>query len=276
MPWSLICVGIAFAVFATLSRVTPCNPRQGVFTRELPDDALYFLVGTLFYTGLSAALLKMLVGWSFGGEATNAWAAIQHGYGIAHRLPIWAQVVIVLVVTDVIQYWLHRLLHLAPLWPIHAIHHSAENVDWTTTFRVHPVNFLIYNAGVAMLTAAMGFSPLTFLIVSPLNFFIGAFVHANLNWTLGPLRFVIATPVFHRWHHSCDPEVRDKNFAPTFPVLDLMFGTFHMPKDRLPEGYGAEGVPSNFAGQMIYPFRAIAGMLAERRRAAPRLGSDPT
>ena len=103
-----------------------------------------------------------------------------------------------------------------------------------------------------------------------MNFFIGAFVPIPIsNWSLGPLRFVIATPVFHRWHHSDDPALRDKNFAPTFPVLDLIFGTFHMPMDRLPEGYGAEGVPPNFLGQMAYPFQPL---IARFIRRAPTRG----
>ena len=28
------------------------------------------------------------------------------------------------------------------------------------------------------------------------------------------------------------------NFAPTFPIFDVMFGTFYMPKDRLPLQFG--------------------------------------
>ena len=139
MPWSIISVAIAFVVFAILSRLTPCNPRQGVVTRELPDDVIYYLLGTLFYTGASAAMLRVLIGWGFGGEAGGVWQAVQHGYGLARSLPLWAQVLAVFVITDVIQYWLHRAFHTGPLWPFHAIHHSAENVDWTTTFRVHPV-----------------------------------------------------------------------------------------------------------------------------------------
>ncbi len=267
MPWSIICVAAAFVIFTGLSRLSPCNPGQRALGRDLPDDVLYYLVATLFYTGASAWLLRLVIGWIYGGGAPAVWQMLQHGYGLAASLPIWAQVLAVFVITDIIQYWLHRALHTRPLWGFHAIHHSAEDVDWTTTFRMHPVNFLMYSAGVAMVIGIMGFSPLTFVIVSPVNFFIGAFVHSNLNWTLGPLRYVVATPVFHRWHHSNDPAVRDMNFAPTFPVLDLMFGTFHMPLDRLPSGYGAEGVPKGFVGQMIYPFREI--WLAARRKSPP-------
>ncbi|HWE44597.1 MAG TPA: sterol desaturase family protein [Caulobacteraceae bacterium] len=268
MPWSIICVAIAFVVFAGLSKLTPCNPGQKVLSRDLPDDVLYYLVGTFAYTGLSAAVLKLLIGWIFAADAAGVWQTVQHGYGAASHLPIALQVLLVFVVTDIVQYWLHRAFHTPALWPFHAVHHSAENVDWTTTFRVHPGQFLVYSMGVAMLVAVMGFSPLTFVIVPPVNFFIGCFVHSNLNWSLGPLRYVIATPVFHRWHHSNDPALRDMNFAPTFPVLDLIFGTFHMPMDRLPRDYGAEGVPPNFLGQMIYPFKALTQRWTRRTPAA--------
>ena len=81
-------------------------------------------------------------------------------------------------------------------------------------------------------------------------------MHANLNWTLGPFRCVLAGPVFHRWHHTAAEQGGEKNFASTFPVLDLVFGTFYMPK-TLPDAYGVadKGVPSGFAAQMLYPFR---------------------
>jgi sterol desaturase/sphingolipid hydroxylase (fatty acid hydroxylase superfamily) len=64
------------------------------------------------------------------------------------------------------------------------------------------------------------------------------------------------SPVFHRWHHSADAERQSKNFAPMFPVWDLMFGTFYMPRGRRPEAFGAEGVPDGLLGQLAHPFAA--------------------
>jgi hypothetical protein len=80
-------------------------------------------------------------------------------------------------------------------------------------------------------------------------------VHANLNWTFGPLRYLLASPVFHRWHHTLEGEGLNKNFAPTFPFLDLIFGTFYMPPGKLPEqfGNGEPDFPEGFLGQLIYP-----------------------
>jgi sterol desaturase/sphingolipid hydroxylase (fatty acid hydroxylase superfamily) len=168
---------------------------------------------------------------------------------------------------DIVQYWLHRGFHGRTLWPFHAVHHSAEELDWTTTYRIHPVNFAVYSAGALALVKLAGFSPGAFLIIGPFNLVVGALVHANLNWTFGPLRYVIASPVFHRWHHVKDPEVHDRNFAPTFPVLDLMFGTFYMPKGVLPSDYGVEGAPTSFLTQMVWPFQVIAGRLGLPRKA---------
>ena len=66
------------------------------------------------------------------------------------------------------------------------------------------------------------------------------FVHANLNWTFGPLKYVIATPVFHRWHHGPPHLGGNKNFAPTFALWDYLFGTFYMPEGELPKEYGVD------------------------------------
>ncbi|HEY2708101.1 MAG TPA: sterol desaturase family protein [Caulobacteraceae bacterium] len=120
-------------------------------------------------------------------------------------------------------------------------------------------NYLVLNAALGVLAKAVGFSETTLLIAAPIFFFSGALTHANLNWTFGPLRYLVASPVFHRWHHSADPACQNTNFAPMFPVWDLMFGTFHMPKGELPQTFGAVGVPEGLLGQLVHPFRPARG-----------------
>jgi sterol desaturase/sphingolipid hydroxylase (fatty acid hydroxylase superfamily) len=102
-----------------------------------------------------------------------------------------------------------------------------------------------------------GISPNVMVFLGPFTIAHSAFVHANLNWTLGPLRYVIAGPVFHRWHHTTAERGGEKNFASTFPVLDVVFGTFYMPKEALPDSYGVadQAFPPGFGAQMIYPFK---------------------
>ena len=267
MPWALISVAASFLIFGALTRLFPCNGTQRSFAAKgFVDDVLYWGVSILVYSDLSGWILKLAVQAACGAQAPAVMQQIAGGWGWARHVPLLAQAAIVIVATDVMQYWLHRAFHSSALWPFHAIHHSSTEVDWTTTYRVHPVNFIIYNSCVAALVRGAGFSPETFVLIAPFNFVTSALVHANLDWTFGPFRYVLASPVFHRWHHSSDPRVRDRNFAPTFPVLDLMFGTFHLPAGELPSGYGAEGAPDHFLGQLVWPFKVTAERLASALR----------
>ena len=257
----------SFLAFGALSCLFPCNRDQPRFMpKGLADDVLYFFVSLLFYGAVISGMTRLLVEVGAGERAPAAMKALGAGYGLLPRLPVPVQCLLLLLVTDIYQYWMHRIFHSSGLWWFHAVHHSSEQVNWSTTYRIHPVNYLAYNAAIAILVALMGFSPAAFFVTMVFNLVHAGLVHANLNWTFGPFRYVLASPVFHRWHHSNDPVVRNKNFAPTFPVLDVLFGTFHMPMDRLPSGYGAEGVPDSFLAQMVYPFRAIADDMARRGR----------
>ena len=91
----------------------------------------------------------------------------------------------------------------------------------------------------------------------PFLTFYALLLHANVTWSYGPLRFVIASPVFHRWHHTTEEEGLDKNFAGLFPFIDLAFGTFYMPPGRQPSRFGVlrDDVPPRLMGQLLYPFR---------------------
>jgi sterol desaturase/sphingolipid hydroxylase (fatty acid hydroxylase superfamily) len=62
--------------------------------------------------------------------------------------------------------------------------------------------------------------------------------------------------VFHRWHHTAAERGGEKNFAATFPVLDLIFGTFYMPAGVLPDQYGIaeREFPESFPAQLAHPF----------------------
>lgn len=79
------------------------------------------------------------------------------------------------------------------------------------------------------------------------------FLHCNVGWTFGPLRYLVVSPAFHRWHHTMEEEGRDKNFAGILPIWDLLFGTFYMP-DRAPTTFGtSDPVPDGFVRQLAHP-----------------------
>jgi sterol desaturase/sphingolipid hydroxylase (fatty acid hydroxylase superfamily) len=165
-----------------------------------------------------------------------------------------------MLIQDGLMYWIHRAFHTRRGWAFHATHHSPKVLDWMAAVRFHPVNFLLEFALADVAVLLMGFSPAVFVVLVPYYQVYSAMVHANLNWTFGPLRYVFASPVFHRWHHTAAGAGLNRNFAPNFPFFDVLFGTFYMPPGRLPEefGNGDPDFPAGFWGQLFYPLRRQA------------------
>jgi sterol desaturase/sphingolipid hydroxylase (fatty acid hydroxylase superfamily) len=98
----------------------------------------------------------------------------------------------------------------------------------------------------------------------------GFFIHSNVRWRLGPLEWLIATPAFHHWHHTVG-EQRDRNYAPMLPWIDRIFGTYHLPRNEWPSGYGIEArLPASLGAQLMYPLRLIG---ARRNRAKGKLSA---
>ena len=246
--------GLAVA-FGVLTRLTPCNP--GMYwwkdLRGTCTNLMYlFVVPVLVRLGRTL-LLAAGVALLFGGK--------EAGFAAVRGLAVWQQCLAVLLLEDVLLYGAHRAFHTRLAWDFHAAHHSPAVLDWMAHARFHPVNNLLGFALADVVVLLLGFSPQALLVLAPFNVAYSAMVHANLNWTFGPLRYVFASPVFHRWHHTAPQEGGDKNFAATFPILDVLFGTFYMPPGKLPERYGVgeDDFPEDFWGQFIRPFRTRGG-----------------
>jgi sterol desaturase/sphingolipid hydroxylase (fatty acid hydroxylase superfamily) len=175
----------------------------------------------------------------------------------ATSLPIAVQIPLILLLGDLISYWSHRLFHGRWLWPFHAVHHSSTTVDWLSSVRLHPVNDAVSKIFQVLPLYWMGFNGVALAAFVPLLTFYAILLHANVSWSYGPLRYAIASPVFHRWHHTSQEEGLDTNFAGLFPFIDVLFGTFYMPPGRQPENFGivGQGVPDGLFAQLAYPFR---------------------
>ncbi|NBX04131.1 MAG: sterol desaturase family protein, partial [Alphaproteobacteria bacterium] len=218
-------------IFIPLSKLMPCNPEQPLWRKDsLTDLAYYFLspflqqVGRLVLIAISTLILHQI----FSDDTLVGY--MKTGYGPAATLPLWQQAAIVFIASDFLLYWIHRGFHGKHLWNFHAIHHSPTQVDFLSTNRFHFVNIWLAFGLVDTTMLAVGFSAESIACMATFNMLYSAMVHSNLNWTFGPFRYVFASPVFHRWHHTTEKEALNKNFAPTFPLLDVMFGTFYMPE----------------------------------------------
>lgn len=263
LPW-LAGMGV---VFALLSRLSPCNAgRPWWEKRGLVTDLSYWIFAPLFTRYLRIWVTVFLTLWIFHiSDGQKIADFYNHGHGPVSHLPLWLQGVFYLVLSDFALYWSHRLFHRGAWWKYHAVHHASKDVDWISASRFHPVNLALGTAAVDVALLLVGVSPDIFIVIGPFTTITSCLVHANLNWSFGPLRYVLVSPVFHRWHHATD--VCDKNFASTFSLWDLMFGTYHMPAGQLPKTYGIEDqeMPEGLLPQLLYPLtqRESSAGLAE-------------
>ncbi len=241
-----------------LEVISPCNPGQPRFRTGIITDVLYYFI--MPFLGRIARLVFMAMGIYiifYGADTQHINSFIVSGYGPLAHLPLWLQIAMAFIITDIVLYWLHRWFHGPRMWRFHTIHHSSKHVDWLSTYRFHPINSWLQFSLADTLMLFLGFAPEAIGDLAVFNTLYSAMVHANLNWTFGPLRHIFSSPVFHRWHHTTQEEGLDKNFAPTFPLLDIIFGTFYMPDDKRPEHYGVNGsdIPNGFFRQMLWPFK---------------------
>ncbi|WP_238321618.1 sterol desaturase family protein [Halocynthiibacter namhaensis] len=174
-------------------------------------------------------------------------------------LPFVLQVFLIMIVTDFVQYWVHRMFHKIPwLWKFHAVHHSAENMDWLAGARMHFLEIGVLRGLTAVPMFTLGFKPEAIQAYVLVVYFYSSFVHANIGWNLKSVERFLVTPRFHHWHHGKERAAIDVNFSIHFPLYDWLFGTHHMPEDGTwPKKYGVMGkkMPKGFWKQFMYPFR---------------------
>lgn len=280
-------VGFALVagVMAVIQRRAPAIPGQRRTFRDTVTD--------LSFTALNAILTKPVTRITVLLVA-GIWAALVAGSlepaelvtAFSSRspigaLPLWVQTVVGFLVADFIGYWVHRSFHNGRLWHFHAIHHAPERLDWLSSPRVHPLNHLIGTLLRVMPLFLLGFRLEALVLQIPALELYGLLIHANVWWRLGPLRYVITTPGFHRWHHAAPETMPERmrahgvNFAGILPLWDLLFGTYHLP-DHPPSRCGVgEPVPAGFFGQLRWPWKRDASHPAALRSATRHARRNP-
>jgi sterol desaturase/sphingolipid hydroxylase (fatty acid hydroxylase superfamily) len=260
-----LCVWLVLlmVVFVPLERVFALHP-QKVFRLGFVSDLAYYFLSSLL-PKLLLILPMAALGWALHFVVPGSLQAR------AAALPLAMRFAAALVVGEIGFYWGHRWSHEVPfLWRFHAVHHSAQEMDWLVNTRAHPVDMVF--------TRLCGFIPLYVLglaqpashamdIVSLLVVLTGTlwgfFIHANLNWRFGPLGWFVATPAFHHWHHTYE-EPLNRNFSSMLPWVDRIFGTYHMPPEW-PSRYGIEApMPSGLTAQLLEPLLPVQNAAAVR------------
>jgi sterol desaturase/sphingolipid hydroxylase (fatty acid hydroxylase superfamily) len=230
--------------FMLLERLLPA--RRPTRTSAV-TDVIHALVSTTLVALALAVVAATLTATPLEGLLRPAIAWLPGPLGLA----------IAVIAAEVAHYWMHRAQHSwAPLWRFHALHHAAEELDWLTTARVHPVDGLLAQLSALVPLILLGIAPPLLVGYAVVAAVQNVLAHANVDIGFGPLRWVLLNPRFHSWHHSRDARGYDRNFAGQLPVIDRIFGTYRA--GAPPEGMGfgiTEAAPETWAGQVLEPFR---------------------
>ncbi len=160
----------------------------------------------------------------------------------------------------------HRQLTLRAEWRTdiayyfvsHAIHHSSRHMDWLAGSRIHVIEVILTRSFVLLPLIALGFAPAAVNAYVILVGLQAVLAHANLGLRFGWLEYVLVLPRYHHWHHARDRDYVDVNYAIHLPLVDLLMGTFKLPRDNaFPGEYGIlkpETVPPDIVRQHLAPF----------------------
>ena len=246
----LVAVVALFVLVVPFEKLFPRH-RQTVRRPGLGTDLAYLFSQPLL--GAAGIVVAFVV-----GVASLAWLPGLALSPLVGALPPLVQIAFGVALFDLAVYWAHRWYHEVPfLWRFHSIHHSSPRLDWVSGVRTHPLDGALIGPAFVLLLAA-GFSPQVTGTVALVQIVSGLFLHANVRWRLRPLHRIIATPEFHHWHHANEPDAINTNYSAFLPVWDLVFRTYHLPRDRRPQRYGvSEHVPTGLIAQLRHPLRGL-------------------
>ena len=232
-------------VFVPLEKTFPAKPGQRFFRPAWFLDFCFFLGQYLLWGGVVLFVLNHFSG-ALSGLVSPAVRASIAGQ------PFWLQMIEVILISDFLIYWGHRLQHRNEfLWRFHKVHHSAKHLDWLAAHREHPLDS-IYTIGLINLPAfVMGFPLESLAGVIAFRGIWAIYIHSNVRLPIGPLRWFIGAPELHHWHHDLNRSAG--NYANISPLMDLLFGTYVCP-DHEPERFGIhEDFPESYTGQLLAP-----------------------
>ena len=166
-------------------------------------------------------------------------------------LGTWGGALVGLLVLEGGIYAWHRTMHASTaLWRVfHQMHHSAERLDTFGAFWFSPLDMVGWTVLSSLaLTLVVGITPEAATVVLLVTTFMSVFQHANVR-TPQWLGYVIQRPESHSHHH--ERGVHARNYS-DLPLFDLLFGTFHNPRDFAPAGGFYDGASARVGEMLLF------------------------
>ncbi len=182
--------------------------------------------------GIAERLLNLFIAASF----YELFQYIYQNYAIFTIPNTWWVWIALILLTDLVWYWYHRLGHEVNfLWAAHIVHHQSDEFNLSVSARITTFQALIRNVFWCLLPL-LGFHPLLVLVILTVHGAYSFFTHTQLIGKLGWLEHVLITPSLHGVHHASNEKYLDKNYGDVFVFWDKLFGTFQ--KEEEPPTYG--------------------------------------
>jgi len=241
----VISLVLLMLIFMPMEHVFPAKKQRLLFRR-------FWLLDLCFFLG-QYVLWGALVLWALNHFDAFLSSLIPFEFQrLVQSQPFLVQVLEVLLLSDFLIYWGHRLQHKVDfLWRFHKVHHSVKHLDWLAAHREHPLD-TIYTMGIINLPAfIMGFPLESIAGIIAFRGIWAVYIHSNVRLPIGPLKMLIGAPELHHWHHDLDRNAG--NYANISPIMDLLFGTYKCP-DHEPEKFGiSEKTPKSYLGLILEP-----------------------
>ena len=144
---------------------------------------------------------------------------------------VLASFLVYFVLYDFAAYWLHRAQHAFPWWwALHSLHHSQRRMTVWADDRNHVLDDLLITLALVLFAQVVGVQPGEYVVILTVGRLIESWSHANVDMSFGRVgERLIVGPRFHRLHHALaspdERHIQDHNFAPVFPIWDMLFGT---------------------------------------------------
>ncbi len=178
--------------------------------------------------------------------------------GLLKLSPV-ASFLISFVVVDYLYYWNHRLLHAAPFWQVHRVHHTVTHLDVLGTSRnTLWASFLIIYLWIHALFLYLLAEPTGYILGVSLTSALDLWRHSRLmvpadSWLYRCLSPWLILPQDHACHHSSQSP--HSNYGANLKLWDRLHGTYFKNND-LPSELGII-TPLSFTQKLLFPFLPI-------------------